>query len=139
LVFGSLGDPTNVAWEDTTLSTVVDAFEDYDWDSGAWGEPQWVYDNGWNDCDEQLEDGSFWSTRHHCRLFVLSNGDIVGNTHYEYWNWYTHVITSYEASEDHVADEFDNPDWNVFEDNVWMNNYVNPPKYNNGYITIIYR
>ena len=137
-------DPTNVAWEDTNLSTVVDAFVDYGWEilpGPPWGgEPQWVYENGWNDCDEQLDDGSPTGTRHHCRLFELSNGDIVGNTHYEYWDWskLDHVITSYEHSENHVADEFDNPDWDVYEDSVWMANNKSPPKYNNGRLTRFY-
>ena len=125
-----------LTWEDTNLDDIVDAFYSYGWDN-ALGSDEWVNDDGvWKVQDRQLEDGSFWSYSHHCRLWALSNGDIVANTHYQ--TVITHEIQCYEGSEYHVADEFD-PDWNVFEDSVDMGNECTKPAYNDGLLTVISR
>jgi len=132
-----LKDPVNLTWKDTNLNAVKNVFYSYGWDD-ALGMDEWVKDGGvWKRQNKQLEDGSYLGTRHNVRLWLLSNGDIVGQTHYERWIGYWHEVLSFEQTENHVADEFD-PDWNVFEDSEDIDNECTEPVYNDGWLTVIY-
>jgi hypothetical protein len=95
----------------------------------------------WQRNNYQLQYGSYWSTRHHIRIF---NGGYdphwaddwsIASVHYEYWNGQTHIVTSYEGSETFVKNDFADEG---FVGEIWYANLYNSGiGDNNGYAPVI--
>jgi len=65
----------------------------------------------------------------------MSDGDVVANAHYD--DPFPHEPDQYEPVEELVAEFYEEPEWTVYEDNYYLNNYVSDP-YSNGWATQIY-
>jgi hypothetical protein len=106
-----------------------------DWEYAA-GWTQYMYigttDGGlsWRENDYQLQDGSYWTTRYHIRIFDggydpdWAHSWSAANVYWEYWDWSSaeHIVVSYEQAEDHVKNDFQGK-W--FVGSIWYTNLDN--------------
>lgn len=110
-----LGDPVNIAWENTYKSTVESRIMNEGWDDiifewaeyvsdphgSILGNPAWIRGDGVAESMFRINGGF------HVRLFDMSNGDVVGGAH-EDSAGPEHVVIGIENAEDLVAGFFDN-------------------------------
>ena len=127
--------PINLAWENTNKNTVKSEILEegwYDW-IGEWIN-HYVYDpeNGWIIADGVADEICGWDDRYHVRLWQMSDGDVVANAHHD--DPFPHEPDQYEPVEELVAEFYEKPEWTVYEDNYYLNNYVSDP-YSNGWAT----
>ncbi|KCZ71776.1 hypothetical protein ANME2D_01831 [Candidatus Methanoperedens nitroreducens] len=103
---------------------------------GASGWTQYTYigttNNGlnWRRDDYQLQNGSYWGTRYHIRIFDggvdpdWANEWSDANVHKEHWDWskLTHVVDSFEQAESFVRNDFQGKG---FVGSIWYANLNN--------------
>jgi hypothetical protein len=80
--------------------------------------------------DYQLENGSYWTTRYHIRIFDGGTDPdwadewSDANVHWEHWVWWPpgHVVDSYEQAENFVKNDFQGK-W--FVGSIWYTDLSN--------------
>ena len=95
----------------------------------------------WRKHDYQLQKGSYWTTRHHIRIFDGGTDPdwadewSDANVHYERWTGTGHQIISYEYAENFVKNDFADEE---FVGNIWYTDLDNDDKGdNNGLAPVI--
>jgi len=132
-------DPINLAWENTDINAAKAEILEEGWHDIWWPFEyvHYVYDpeDGWIGSDGVADDWlGIWG-RNHTRLWQMSDGDVVANAHHD--DPFPHEPDQYEPVEELVAEFYEEPEWTVYEDNYYLNNYVSDP-YSNGWATQIY-
>ncbi|MDY0387118.1 MAG: hypothetical protein RBT65_08335 [Methanolobus sp.] len=135
-------DPINIAWENTYRSTVATRIINQGWTDTVIEWAEYVSDpnNGWIEGDGVATSTARLTGGFHVRLFVLSNGDIVGDAHEDSWPLPEHEVIGLENAEDLIAGFFDNDmsNWWVLYDQEELDNEVTSP-FSNGEATCIWR
>ena len=101
------------------VENIIDTYASHGWKNASGGN-QYVYiDNTahggiayWQTTSYQLEEGSYFGTRHHVRVFsgsYDSHGQFdhwsVGAVHKEQWNGFGHTILSWESAETELKND----------------------------------
>jgi len=133
---GNQSDPVNLAYKKTGFQEVSNYLKQNGWNDAIGNNQYLVLSNGKKVNDMQLENGSFWTTRFHMRLWNVLD-DCVGSAHYETYQLIRHEVHHFEGAEKKVADTFRNSaDWQVNDDAKDLN-AVNYEKYSDGKVTLI--
>jgi hypothetical protein len=133
---GNQSDPVNLIYKKTSSDEVSNFLKQNGWND-AIGNNQFLHlPTGQKVNDIQLEEGSFWTTRFHMRLWNMKDYSI-GSAHYETYQLIRHEVHHFEGAEKKVADAFQiSADWQV-DYNAEDLNLINFEKYNNGKVTFI--
>ncbi len=132
-------DPVNLIFYNTGSAWDVQ-YDMKNWLDNEWGDAlgwtQYTYigttNSGanWRMNDYQLENGSYWTTRYHIRIFDGGTDPdwadewSDANVHWEHWEWWPpgHVVDSYEQAENFVKNDFQGK-W--FVGSIWYTDLSN--------------
>ena len=135
---GSIHDPTNLIWRETSWQFVTSWLDNEGWTiktDPVWADSNYINDGG--TCKEQKRH-AFKNyvrvNRWHLRIWVLNNGEILGQAHRDEGTFPYHEAVNYEGAEEKVASYFDDPQWLVWDDYIYLGNFKGN---SNGYATLI--
>lgn len=105
----------NAVFVDADQSGVINRLSSEGWERGE-GSTEWNFNDGDWDASyttiDQIQKGSFYTTRHHVLLFEDNSGDdiVLGSGHYEFWKTWPpeeigHWITSTQDTEDELRND----------------------------------
>ena len=134
--------PINLAWKNTTKDTAKSEILEEGWVDNPIQYTEYVYDpiDGWIIGDGVATDKYGIFGRYHVNLWQMFDENVVANAHHDCSVIpFGHEADELEEAEELVAGFFNQPEdteWNAYEDNYWLDNYVSSP-YSNGWCTQI--